>query len=116
MGVQLDARSDLYSLALVLVEGVAGKVPFSADTTIGMLTARTQRSLAAPDALGPLAPVVERAGRVDANERYPDAATMRAALADVGDALPPPAPLVLAGIPRPPTGSKNNPLTVKSRR
>ena len=98
MGVQLDARSDLYSLALVLVEAVAGKVPFSADTTIGMLTARTQRSLAAPDALGPLAPVVERAGRIDANERYPDAATMRAALADVGDALPPPPPLVLAGM------------------
>ena len=32
------------------------------------------------------------------NERYPDAATMRAALADVGDALPPPPPLVLAGM------------------
>ena len=85
MGVQLDARSDLYSLALVLVEAVTGKVPFSADTTIGMLTARTQRSLTAPDELGPLAPVVERAGRIDADERYPDAATMRAALADVGD-------------------------------
>ena len=98
MGVQLDARSDLYSLSLVLVEAVTGRVPFSADTTIGMLTARTQRPLTAPDELGALAPVVERAGRLDASERYPDAATMRAALADVGDALPPPAPLVLAGM------------------
>ncbi len=48
MGVQLDARSDLYSLSLVLIEAVTGKVPFAADTTIGMLTARTQRPVTAP--------------------------------------------------------------------
>jgi beta-lactam-binding protein with PASTA domain/tRNA A-37 threonylcarbamoyl transferase component Bud32 len=98
MGVQLDARSDLYSLSLVLVEAVTGKVPFAADTTIGMLTARTQRAITAPDELGPLAPVVERAGRIDVTERYPDAATMRAALVDVGELLPPPGPLPLAGM------------------
>ena len=98
MGVQLDARSDLYSLALVIIESVTGRVPFSADTTIGMLTARTQRSLTAPDEVGPLAPIVERAGRIDVSERYPDAATMRAALVDVGESLPPPGPLPLAGM------------------
>jgi serine/threonine-protein kinase len=98
MGAQLDARSDLYSLALVITESVTGRVPFSSDTTIGMLTARTQRSLTASDELGPLAPIVERAGRVDAGERYPDAATMRAALDDVGESLPPPGPLPLAGM------------------
>jgi serine/threonine-protein kinase len=98
MGVQLDARSDLYSLSLVLIEAVTGKVPFSADTTIGMLTARTQRPVTAPPELGPLAPVVERAGRIDVSERYPDAATMRVALNDVGESLPPPGPLALAGM------------------
>jgi len=98
LGVQLDARSDLYSLALVIIESVTGRVPFSADTTIGMLTARTQRSLTAPEEVGPLAPIVERAGRIDANERYPDAATMRAALVDAGESLPPPGPLPLAGM------------------
>ena len=97
-GSQLDARSDLYSLALVLVEAVTGTVPFAADTTIGMLSARTQRSLAAPDELGALRPVVEQAGRVDPADRYPDAATVRAALHDVAEALPPPTPLVLAGM------------------
>jgi eukaryotic-like serine/threonine-protein kinase len=42
--------------------------------------------------------VVERAGRPDPAERYPDAATMRAALADAARALPPPQPLSLAGL------------------
>jgi serine/threonine-protein kinase len=96
-GATLDARSDLYSLAVVLVEAVTGRVPFGADTALGTLTARTQRPLAAPDEMGPLRAVVERAGRIDPAERYPDAATMRAALADVVESLPRPAPLVLPG-------------------
>jgi serine/threonine-protein kinase len=97
LGTPLDARSDLYSLALVIVESITGKVPFAADTTVGTLTARTQRSIVAPEELGPLAAVVERAGRVDPGERYPDAATMAEALADAVDALPRPGPLVLPG-------------------
>jgi beta-lactam-binding protein with PASTA domain len=96
-GVPLDGRSDLYSLALVLVEAVTGRVPFSADTTVGTLAARTQRPIIAPEPLGPLGYVVERAGRIDPAERYPDAATMAEALADAADALPRPGPLVLAG-------------------
>jgi serine/threonine-protein kinase len=98
MGLQLDARSDLYALALVLVEAVTGRVPFASDTTIGMLTARTQKALRAPDELGPLGAVIDRAGGLNPEDRYPDAGTMRQALADVGDTLPPPAPLTLAGM------------------
>lgn len=98
MGAQLDARSDLYSLALVLVEAVTGRVPFASDTTIGMLTARTQTPLRAPDLLGPLVAVIDRAGRLGPEDRYPDAGTMRQALADAGDTLPPPGALVLAGM------------------
>src|SRR5262245_26505451 len=97
-GVQLDGRSDLYSLALVLVESVTGIVPFSTDTMLGTLTARTQRPLRAPDEMGVLAPVVERAGALDAAARYPNAATMRAALSDAAEALPPPGPIPLAGM------------------
>jgi serine/threonine-protein kinase len=98
MGAQLDARSDLYSLALVMVESVTGRVPFAADTTLSTLTARTQRSLTAPDELGPLAPVVERAGTIEADDRYPDAATMRQAITDAAELMPPPGPLTLAGM------------------
>jgi beta-lactam-binding protein with PASTA domain len=98
LGSPVDARSDLYSLALVLVEAVTGRVPFAGDTTVGTLAARTQRSIVAPDEMGPLKPVVERAGRIDPAERYADAATMASALSDAAEALPRPAPLVLAGM------------------
>src|SRR5918996_1431194 len=42
-GESVDGRSDVYSLALVLVEAVTGQVPFTADTTIGTLMARLDR-------------------------------------------------------------------------
>jgi eukaryotic-like serine/threonine-protein kinase len=97
-GIQLDARSDLYSLALVLVEAVTGRIPFASDTTIGTLAARTREALVAPPEMGPLQAVVERSGQIDPGDRYPDAATMEAALADVVETLPRPGPLVLPGV------------------
>jgi eukaryotic-like serine/threonine-protein kinase len=97
-GAPLDGRADLYSLAVVLVEAVSGTVPAIADTAIGTLAARTHTPLQAPLSLGRLGPVVERAGRPDPDERYADAATMRAALADAARSLPPPQPLALAGL------------------
>jgi serine/threonine-protein kinase len=75
MGIQLDARSDLYAFALVMVESVTGTIPFAADTTISMLSVRTQRPLVVDPRLGPLCAVLERCGRVDRDDRYPDAAT-----------------------------------------
>jgi eukaryotic-like serine/threonine-protein kinase len=97
-GAQLDARSDLYSLALVLVESVTGRLPFAADTTLGMLTARTLEPIVASEELGPLESVIDRVGAIEPNDRYPDAATMRQAISDAADALPPPGPLLLAGM------------------
>ncbi len=97
-GAQLDARSDLYSLALVLVESVTGRLPFTADTTLGMLTARTVQPIVASEELGPLESVIDRVGAIEPEDRYPDAATMRQAISDAADALPPPGPLTLAGM------------------
>jgi serine/threonine-protein kinase len=97
-GAPLDGRADLYSLAVVLVESVTGTVPVVGDTAIGTLAVRTHTPLVAPLSLGRLGPVVERAGRPEPGDRYPDAATMRAALADAARVLPPPQPLPLAGL------------------
>ncbi len=97
-GSPLDGRADLYALALVLVESVTGRVPNVADTPLGTLAARAHQPVFGPPEMGALTPVIERAGRPDPAERYPDAATMGEALADTAKRLPPPGPLTLAGI------------------
>jgi serine/threonine-protein kinase len=94
-GRPLDGRSDVYSLALVLVEAITGEVPFTADTTLGTLMARVDRPLPVPEAVGPLAPALEAAGRPDPADR-PDAATFATLLMAAGD-LGPVAALPLAG-------------------
>ncbi len=95
-GAAIDGRADVYSLALVLVEAVTGRVPFSADTTVATLMGRLDKPIDPPPELGPLAPVVARAGRPDPAERL-DAAGLGSALQAVALTLPAPEPLPLAG-------------------
>lgn len=95
-GEGLDGRSDVYSLALVLVEAVTGRVPFTADTTIGTLMARLSRSIDVPDDLGPLRPALAEAGRLDRDERS-DAAALAHELVATAPALTRPDPLPLVG-------------------
>ncbi|HEY7105862.1 MAG TPA: PASTA domain-containing protein [Acidimicrobiia bacterium] len=97
-GAPLDGRADLYALAVVLVESVTGTVPVMGETAVGTLAARTHTRLRAPAELGRLGAVIERAGRPDPADRYSDAATMDAALADVARALPRAQPLPLPGL------------------
>ena len=96
LGSTLDGRADVYALALVLIESVTGKVPFTADTTIGTLMARVGRPLEVPEELGALAPVLRAAGAADLDDRI-DAAALGAALDDLVPGLERPEPLTLAG-------------------
>ncbi|MGI8810127.1 MAG: protein kinase domain-containing protein [Acidimicrobiales bacterium] len=95
-GVPVDGKADVYSLAVVLVEAVTGRVPFAAETTVATLVGRLDTPLEAPPELGPLGPVVARAGRPDPKERL-DAMSFAAALQAVAPELPKPEPLALAG-------------------
>ncbi|MFN0028842.1 MAG: protein kinase domain-containing protein [Acidimicrobiales bacterium] len=94
-GLPIDARSDLYSLALVLVECVTGRVPHTADTTLGTLRARIDRDITVDDAVfGPLTELIEAAGRADPAARI-SAARFGAGLMATAELLAPPAPLQL---------------------
>jgi len=95
-GETLDGRSDVYSLALVLVEAATGNVPFSTDTTIGTLMARIHQPLPVPDELGALQGPLRWAGDPDPTTR-PDAAEFGAALMAAANSFDRPAPLPLAG-------------------
>jgi beta-lactam-binding protein with PASTA domain/serine/threonine protein kinase len=96
-GRPLDGRSDVYSLALVLVEAITGEVPFAAETSAATLLARLERPLQPPGAVGPLAEALAAAGRTDREGRS-DAATFGRMLKAAATKLDRPAPLPLTGL------------------
>jgi serine/threonine-protein kinase len=95
-GETLDGRSDIYSLALVMIEAVTGQVPFSGDTTIGTLMARVDRPVDVPVSLGALRAPLLAAGVTRPDDR-PDASQFTRMLLIAAEQLDRPAPLVLAG-------------------
>lgn len=68
-GRVLDGRSDVYSLALVLIEAITGAVPFAAETSASTLLARLERPLEPPAAVGQLAEALAAAGHRDRESR-----------------------------------------------
>ena len=77
----LDARTDLYSLGVVLYELVVGRVPFSADTPFAIIHDHIYRQLPKPSAINPeITPevdaVLEKALAKSPADRYASATEM----------------------------------------
>lgn len=92
LGLPLDATTDVYALALVMIEAVTGSVPFAADSTVATLAGRVDKLLPVSADLGSLASVLEHAGRPDSSQRF-SAAEFGRALVQAAPKLPKPDPI-----------------------
>ena len=95
----VDGKTDVYSLALVLVEAVTGAVPFAARSTVATLSARVGKLMPVSADLGSLAAVLEKAGRPDPEDRS-TAGEFGRGLVKAAENLPRPAPIpiLVAGL------------------
>lgn len=91
-GGAAEPASDVYSLCLSLVESITGSVPFVGDSPVATLANRVDRLLPVSADFGPLAAVLERAGRPNPADRA-TAAEFGRGLVEVAPGMPKPAPL-----------------------
>jgi eukaryotic-like serine/threonine-protein kinase len=87
-------RGDVYSLCLTMLESMSGSVPFAGDSTVATLSNRIDKLMPVSADLGPLAAVLERAGRPLPDDRY-SASEFGRALVQAAEKLPRPAPINL---------------------
>jgi serine/threonine protein kinase len=80
-GAFTDARSDIYSLGVMMFEMLTGKLPFEADTLVSVAIKQIQSQPTLPRSINPDIPegleeIVMRAMQKDADKRYQSAAEM----------------------------------------
>jgi len=90
------ASSDVYSLALVLVEAMTGAVPFAAESVSAAFANRMGKLLPVSAEFGALAQVLERAGRPTAPERF-SPRELGQALVQAAEKMPRPTPIEVVG-------------------
>ncbi|WP_406862071.1 protein kinase [Streptomyces sp. HUAS MG47] len=104
LGRGVDARSDLYSVGIMLFQLLTGRLPFDADSPLAIAYAHVQEEPVAPSSVNrsvtpAMDALVARALKKNPNERFPSAAAMRDECLRVLSAGQTGAPMIVAGGP-----------------
>ncbi|MEV6395001.1 protein kinase [Streptomyces sp. NPDC051907] len=104
LGRGVDARSDLYSVGIMLFQLLTGRIPFDADSPLAIAYAHVQEEPVAPSSINrsvtpAMDALVARALKKNPNERFPSAAAMRDECARVASAGQTGAPVIIGGAP-----------------
>ncbi|MFF4172052.1 protein kinase [Streptomyces sp. NPDC001744] len=104
LGRAVDARSDLYSVGIMLFQLLTGRLPFDADSPLAIAYAHVQEEPVPPSSVNravtpAMDALVARALRKNPNERFPSAAAMRDECLRVLAAGQTGAPVIVPGSP-----------------
>ncbi|MFE6188667.1 protein kinase [Streptomyces sp. NPDC056465] len=102
LGRGVDARSDLYSVGIMLFQLLTGRIPFDADSPLAIAYAHVQEEPVAPSSINrsitpAMDALVARALKKNPNERFPSAAAMQDEIARVLGASTTSAPVIVSG-------------------